>query len=51
MINQLSDKIIRQELRPATPTVFALEHVVEAFDALVERRHTGRMLIRVRSDA
>jgi NADPH:quinone reductase-like Zn-dependent oxidoreductase len=51
MIDQLSARIIRQDLRPARPTVFALENIVEAFDALVERRHTGRMLIRVTNDA
>ena len=47
MIARLSDLIIRQELRPAAPTVFPLDKTIEAFDALIERRHTGRMLIRV----
>jgi NADPH:quinone reductase-like Zn-dependent oxidoreductase len=47
MINQLSALITQGQLRPAPPTAFTLEHTVEAFDALVARRHTGRMLIRV----
>ncbi len=47
MISQLSDLIIRGELQPAAPVVFPLENTIEAFDALIERRHTGRMLIRV----
>ena len=47
MINQLSSLIVQGRLHPAPPTAFTLENTVEAFDALIERRHTGRMLIRV----
>ena len=47
MISQLSSLIMEGHLKPAPPTAFSLESTVEAFDALIERRHTGRMLIRV----
>lgn len=47
MIASLSDLIIQGKLRPAAPTVFPLERTVEGFEALVARRHTGRMLIQV----
>lgn len=51
MVDQLCTHVIQGDLRPARPTVFPLESVTGAFEAVLDRRFTGRIVVQVSSDS